>query len=150
MRRPRKNDTFGQWFRRQKFRNFKAHEFTNYFKVFRRGVRNSPPPKSLWTNIVPTLRIVDDVRDYFGRPVTITSSYRSPEYNRAIGKGAASKSLHMQFNALDIKVAGVSPRRVADYLYKLRRAGKFVGGIGRYKTFTHIDTRGYNASWGRN
>ena len=138
---------FNQWFSSKKFRNFSAMEFTSYFEVTRRGVKNSYPPKSKWPNIVPTLRIVDELRQHFNRPVVILSSYRSPAYNGAIPK-AGKKSWHMQFCALDIAVSGYPPRQVYNYLLAQRRAGRFVGGIGLYSTFVHIDTRGYKATWG--
>lgn len=137
---------FTDWFNEQKFRNFSVKEFTNYFAVFRRGVKNSVPPKAKWKNIVPTLRIVDDLRDHFNAPVVILSSYRSPDYNRAIGD-AAPKSYHMEFNALDIAVAGHSPSEVYAVLLDWRRCGRFKGGLGKYNTFVHIDTRGFNANW---
>lgn len=143
---PKPNDTFEQWFYRQKFRNFSPVEFTSYFNVNRRGTRNSPPPRSKWANIVPTLRIVDELRDYFGRACVINSSYRSDAYNKSCG--GAPQSLHKEFKALDISFAGVAPHVVRDKLLEWRRAGKFTGGLGRYNTFTHIDTRGSNATWG--
>jgi len=52
----------------------------------------------------------------------------------------------VQGTAADIAVKGVSPKAVADWLTKQ----KFVGGLGRYTTFTHFDLRGKNARWGRN
>lgn len=143
---PLTGESFEAWFDRQGFRNFSASEFTSYFSVLRRGVRNSAPPRRLWHKIVPTLRIVDDLRDHFGRPCVILSSYRSPAYNSAIN-GAASKSFHMQFCALDIAFSGVAPSTVYAKLLEWRREGRFVGGLGKYNTFVHVDTRGYNANW---
>ncbi|NQX01806.1 hypothetical protein HQ447_14215, partial [bacterium] len=55
-------DTFTTWFNSQGFRHFGAAEFESYFAAVRKGVKNCPPPKSLWKNIVPTLRIVDELR----------------------------------------------------------------------------------------
>lgn len=138
---------FAAWFDSKQFDNFADEEFTSYFHVRRRGVSNNPPPRNLWENIVPTLRVVDSLRDYFGRSIVILSSYRSPCYNAAID-GAATKSYHMQFCALDIAVAGKSPRQVFTVLEKWRDAGKFKGGLGLYNSFVHIDTRGSNATWG--
>lgn len=143
---PQRGESFEEWFKRQKFKHFSASEFTNYFNVHRRGVRNSTPPRSMWKNIVPTLRIVDELRMELGRPCVILSSYRSPKYNGAIS-GAASKSFHMKFCALDIAFSGVSPQEVYDRLLAKRRNGDFKGGLGKYNTFVHIDTRGYNANW---
>ena len=139
-------DTFKTWFDRHGFRHFKADEFTSYFEVERRGVRNSPPPRELWMNIVPALRIVDQLREDIRRPVIILSSYRSPGYNKAID-GAATQSHHMKFQALDIAVSGHMPQEVHRRLSLMRGAGDFKGGLGLYNTFVHIDTRGHNASW---
>ncbi len=140
-------NTFSDWFAAQRFRNFAASEFESYFVAQRKGVTNSVPPQRLWKNIVPTLRIVDDLRESFGKPCTILSSYRSPDYNKAVG--GVGLSQHMEFRALDIAFDGISPQHVYDRLIEWRKAGKFVGGLGVYPTsgFVHIDTRGRNATW---
>lgn len=143
---PIQGEDFDQWFARQGFEHFSADEFTNYFEVTRRGVKNSYPPREMWASIVPTLRVVIALRKHFGRSVTILSSFRSPAYNAAIS-GAATKSYHMKFIALDIAVAGHSPRAVFELLKKWRNEGKFKGGLGLYSTFVHVDTRGTNATW---
>jgi uncharacterized protein YcbK (DUF882 family) len=140
-------DTFNDWFKAQGFRHFGAGEFTSYFARERKGVKNSPPPQRLWKNIVPTLRIVDELRESLGKRCRILSSYRSPAYNKAVGGAALSQ--HVEFNALDIAFDGVSPQLVYDRLLAWRKAGKFTGGLGLYPSsgFVHIDTRGRNATW---
>jgi len=143
---PLPGESFEDWFARQGFRHFNAAEFTTYFNLRRRGVRNSAPHRSLWPNIVPTLRIVDELRAHLGKPIVILSSYRSPAYNAAIN-GAASKSYHMQFMALDIAVSGHRPAEVFRLLQSWRTAKRFTGGLGLYDTFVHIDTRPTNATW---
>ena len=140
------NETFEGWFKRQKFEHFDAGEFTSYFATERRGVRNSEPPREMWQAIVPTLRVVDALRKHLGKPVVILSSYRSPAYNAPI-EGAAKKSYHTRFMALDIAVSGYTPKQVHAVLRKWRSEGKFKGGLGLYQSFVHIDTRGYNADW---
>ncbi len=138
---------FSDWFESQKFRHFGASEFESYFAAQRKGVTNSPPPQRLWKNIVPTLRIVDDLRESFGKPCRILSSYRSVEYNKAVG--GVPLSQHRNFTALDISFSGVSPKQVYDRLLEWRKAGRFVGGVGIYPSagFVHIDTRATNATW---
>ena len=140
-------ETFSEWFQSQRFRHFGAGEFESYFKRERNGVKNSPPRKRLWKNIVPTQRVVDDLRESFGKPCRILSSYRAPDYNRAVG--GAPLSQHKEFTALDITIDGISPQRVYDRLIEWRKAGKFIGGLGLYPSsgFVHIDTRGRNATW---
>lgn len=144
---PMKNYTFDEWFDSLGVKNFTSEEFTEYFQAHRRGVTNSQPDPEMWANIVPTLKIVDQLRDHFGKPIVLLSSYRSPAYNRAIGD-AAPKSYHMRFRALDIAVAGKSPRQVFEVLIKWRDEGRFKGGLGLYNSFVHIDTRNSNATWG--
>lgn len=141
------SDDFTAWLDSLAFKHFKAREFTSYFAAQRKGTRNSAPPRKLWGNIVPTLRIVDDLRESFGKPCRILSSYRSPDYNRAVGGAAAS--LHMGFRALDIAFDGVDAKRVYGRLVEWRKAGRFTGGLGLYPSsgFVHIDTRGTNATW---
>lgn len=93
-----------------------------------------------------TLEVLQDLRDYFNVSVTPTSGCRCDAYNRKVG--GASKSKHKEGRATDFQMALVRPKEAADYLEK-KYPGKY--GIGRYSTFTHVDTRsGGAARWGRN
>jgi uncharacterized protein YcbK (DUF882 family) len=142
---PRIKETFEQYFNRQGFSYFTGEELAKYFHRWRGDVKNAYPPKAMWPNFLPTLRIVDDLRRITGKPVRITSSYRSPDYNRAVG--GAPLSQHKRFNAADIQCDGVTPHEVFKVLEAWRVLGKFKGGLGQYSTFVHIDTRGNNATW---
>jgi len=86
------------------------------------------------------------LRDKINMPITVISGYRSPKYNRKIG--GARKSQHMKAKAADIIVRGMKPDDVRDEILSLIKEGKMaIGGVGRYTTFTHYDTRGWNARW---
>lgn len=87
--------------------------------------------------------ILENIRMHFGKPVHINSGYRTVSYNASI-KNSSKKSQHCNGLAADIRVEGVSPDRVADYAEQL--LGDH-GGVGRYKTFTHVDTRSEKARW---
>ena len=91
---------------------------------------------------VSTLKVLELVREYFGVPVVINSGCRCAAHNKYIG--GAKKSQHVFGRAADIVVKGVSPSAVADYIETIMLGG----GIGRYNTFTHIDTRTKPARWG--
>lgn len=82
-----------------------------------------------------TLEILEAVRSHFGRPVTVTSAARCKEHNAAVG--GASNSQHRYGRAADIKVAGVEPDAVHDWIAQRYPAAS----LGRYLTFTHVDTR---------
>lgn len=117
-----------------------------HFNV-RGTVCNCLPPREAWRNIAPTLRVADELRQQLGsRLTTILSAYRSPAYNAAC-PGAAAHSYHMRNMALDLAF-DCPPEEVAKAAEALRDKGFFKGGIGRYATFTHIDTRGHKADWG--
>jgi len=107
---------------------------------------NTLPPKSMWRSMAGTLRAVDRVAATVGKPVdNIASAYRSPAYNRRC-PGAKSRSWHMQNFALDLQFKA-SPSTVARAARYVRSKGAFKGGIGRYSSFVHIDTRGQNVDW---
>ena len=137
-------------------RFFKGREFTwLWTRKTPLGVKNSVPPKKIWENIVQTLVVLDRARELLGVPVTITSAYRSPAYNAAVG--GARFSQHLVFNALDVIPRGKTPAHLAAVIRGLR-SRRFVhpitksrftfrGGVGSYRSFVHIDTRGHDADW---
>ena len=93
--------------------------------------------------VAPELvKVLQKIRTHFGKTVTITSAYRTPTRNKAVGGTIYSQ--HQYGTAADIKVNGVSPKKVAQYAEKLLPNR---GGIGTYSTFTHIDVRATKARW---
>ena len=81
--------------------------------------------------------ILEAIRVHFGRPVTITSGYRTVSYNAGL-KNSSKKSQHCNGLAADIKVEGHTPKEVYDYACSL--LGDH-GGVGIYNTFVHVDVR---------
>lgn len=55
--------------------------------------------------------ILQKIREHFGKPLTITSGYRTPAHNKACGGAAYSQ--HLYGRAADFKIAGVGPDTVA-------------------------------------
>lgn len=84
---------------------------------------------------VDTLDVLEAVRTHFDAPVVINSGYRCPAYNAKIG--GAPSSQHTLGRAADIRVQGVEPGDVYDWL----AANYPSASLGRYETFTHVDTR---------
>lgn len=116
-----------------------------HFKT-RGRTQNSLPPKAYWKKMGPTLKVIDKMVTRIGAPLReITSAYRSPTYNRAVG--GKSRSYHMQNMACDIQFRGISSYHVAYVAKQMRTQGVYKGGIGRYSGFVHVDTRGSNVDW---
>ena len=88
------------------------------------------------------VKVLQKIRTHFGKAVTITSAYRTPAKNKACG--GTVYSMHLYGMAADIKVKGVTPKKVAAYAEKLLPNS---GGIGIYNTFTHIDVRKTKSRW---
>ena len=86
--------------------------------------------------------ILQRIRDHFGKAVTITSAFRTASHNKKVG--GATYSQHCYGKAADIKVSGVAPSKVAEYVETLMPN---TGGIGRYSTFTHVDVRATKSRW---
>lgn len=88
------------------------------------------------------VKLLQNIREHFGKPVTINSAYRSKTYNKKIG--GAKSSQHCLGTAADIKISGVTPLAAAQYIESIQPSK---GGIGLYKTFTHVDTRTKRSRW---
>lgn len=111
-------------------------------------------PDALLNNAYEVLKNLQVLRDHVGKPCKIISGYRSPERNKAVG--GATKSQHMEGNAVDIKIDGLTGHQIADIVEKLIKEGKMKeGGVGRYgdkdkisdRSWCHYDTRGVKARW---
>ena len=72
--------------------NFTIDEITMGRKV---------PERLLW-NILPTIRVLQELRNKYDKPIIINSTYRSPSYNKLVG--GSKNSLHLEFNAIDFTI----------------------------------------------
>jgi hypothetical protein len=83
------------------------------------------------------------LRNALGKPLVLTSAYRSPAHNKRVG--GAKNSRHMQGDAFDVRMDNHDP-------YAFETAARNVGfsGFGFYQKsgFMHIDT-GPERSWGK-
>jgi uncharacterized protein YcbK (DUF882 family) len=83
-----------------------------------------------------------DLAEWAGRDARfeVISGYRSPQTNHALAeasRGVATRSLHMQGKAIDVRLRGFSTARLRDLALEAGR-----GGVGYYarSDFLHVDT----------
>lgn len=92
------------------------------------------------------VRVLQLIRNHFGRPVSLNSAYRTESHNRAVG--GVKNSFHVQGLAADFRVAD----RTVESVFAAIDGGKVRGidpskiGLGMYAAarhrFVHIDVRG--------
>ena len=120
--------------------HFTLEEFTTSETAERRRIDNSLPPELL-NAAQNTAEMMERIRAVLGDlPITVTSGYRSPEVNRAIG--SADTSDHPKAAAVDFKCPAFgTPKEIALHL-----ADKIDSlGIGQliyeFSSWVHVSTR---------
>jgi hypothetical protein len=90
------------------------------------------------------IHTLEEIRERTGRPITVTSGYRPPAYNREVG--GVSNSCHVDGLAADIYCEGLTTLQLHAIC---ERVIGHRGGVGYYPTsgFIHVDLRGYEARW---
>ena len=103
-------------------------------------------PEPVWANIKILASQLEVLRDHLGKPINVTSGYRSESYNERCG--GVKGSQHTLGKASDLQVKGLKPKTVYKAIEKLIEEDKMLqGGLGLYDTFVHYDIRGTEARW---
>lgn len=116
----------------------------------RRGEPFTPYPDE-WiddpTRLPALFKALDIIRAATGHPLSISSGYRSPVYNKKIYLEAGkppTKSFHQEGRAADIYSSHLTGKQLHDLVLQLHKEGKIkIGGLGRYlgKNYIHVDVR---------
>ena len=106
--------TFEEFFEKLELQHFQFHELLKHTE--REG--NTAPPRALWNNIVPTILVLDRLRECLDVPIYLTSIYRTPAYNKR--KKGRKRSLHQAFSAVDFTTDDVSPQQIREILIEWR------------------------------
>lgn len=91
--------------------NFTLAELTHSEAAERLHLDNTPPAVVIERLREVCMRILEPVRQHFGRATTVNSGYRSVAVNKAV-KGA-SNSQHTRGEAVDFEIPGVANGDVA-------------------------------------
>lgn len=94
--------------------NFSLKELTDSPTARKLGIDNTPTAEHLQNMRFVCENILEKVRAHFGKPVQVNSSYRCPALNKAIGGSTTSQ--HVNGEAVDFEIPGISNKVVADYV----------------------------------
>lgn len=87
-------------------KNFTLEECLHSDTAIRKGIDNTPSEKH-YQNIIWFLEeIMQPIRDAYGKPITVTSMYRSRALNDAIG--GSKTSAHMKGLAMDVQTKDIT------------------------------------------
>lgn len=94
--------------------NFTLKELTKSDTATRLGLDNTPDEDTIENLKLLCEKVLQPVREHFGKPVTINSGYRSPESNAAVGGSKSSD--HCKGQACDLEIEGVSNPDLAQWI----------------------------------
>lgn len=124
-------------------------QLTRNFHLVEFGCRDGTPvPVDLVANVRRLAEQLQVLRTFVGKPIRVTSGYRTAVHNTRVGSTETSR--HRTGEAADIVVAGVPPDELAREIEWLVTSGRMVpGGLGVYPGFVHYDVRDQRARWRR-
>ena len=112
--------------------HFSLAELTGSQVATRQGIDNTPVP-AIIANLTRLAMLLEQVRALVGAPITISSGYRSPALNKAVG--GASNSAHVLGLAADISTNKLAPKALA---MLIRQSGILFDQLIYEGTWVHI------------
>jgi hypothetical protein len=94
--------------------NFSLHELTKSETALRMGFDNTPGEAETEALRLLCEKVLQPVRDHYGKGVKVNSGYRSPESNAAVGGSKTSD--HCKGMAADIEIPGVANAELAQWI----------------------------------
>jgi len=91
-------------------------ELTRSESAKRVGISNMPTPEHIKNLKLLAEKVFEPIRNYFGKPIRISSGYRSKELNAKIG--GANTSQHSSGEAIDIDMDGtdITNKEIFNYI----------------------------------
>lgn len=94
--------------------NFSLAELTASATASAQGIANTPGARQIAALQLLCAKVLEPVRAHFGKPVRITSGFRSIKLCLAVG--SSSTSQHAQGEAADFEISGVDNVTVATFI----------------------------------
>jgi len=94
--------------------HFNLKEFTKSETAIRKRIDNTPNSVHATNLKAVCEKILEPVRNHFGKPVRINSGYRGPALNAAVG--GSNKSQHCNGEAVDFEIDGLANPQLAKWV----------------------------------
>ena len=95
-------------------KNFTLAEMTKSETALRHGIDNTPGEAEIAALKLLAEKVLQPVRDHFGKGVKVNSAYRSPAANQKVGGSPTSD--HCRGQASDIEIPGVANAELAKWI----------------------------------
>jgi len=99
-------------------KNLSIAEFSHSNTAKRKGINNTPKDEHLEAAKQLAENIFQPIRDHFGKPIWLSSGYRSEALNKAIGGSKTSQ--HCKGEAMDIDMDGKGDLTNAEIFYYIK------------------------------
>ncbi len=122
-----------------------AQRISKYFTVgdvTKGEAQRVPKSKAVIDNILRLAKELDELREAWGGPIGVTSWYRPPAVNRAVG--GVSNSQHINGSAADVYPIG---RNIYEFQKWADARWNMALGYGARKGFIHLDLRPGRIRW---
>jgi zinc D-Ala-D-Ala carboxypeptidase len=94
--------------------NFSLHELTKSETALRLDLDNTPDEQATENLRLLCEKVLQPVRDHFGKGVKVNSGFRAPAVNKATGGSLTSD--HCKGQAADIEIPGVANADLAQFI----------------------------------
>jgi len=94
--------------------HFSLNELTKSQTATRKGINNTPSPEQVDSLTTLCIQVLEPTRRHFGKPMVITSGYRSEALCEAIGSKKTSQ--HAKGMAADFEMFGEDNKTLAKYI----------------------------------
>jgi uncharacterized protein YcbK (DUF882 family) len=95
-------------------KNFTLSEMTKSETALRHGMDNTPGEQEIAALKLLCEKVLQPVRDYYGKGVKVNSGFRHPEVNAKVGGSKTSD--HCRGQAADIEIPGVANAELAKWI----------------------------------
>jgi len=106
--------------------NFTLEELTSSNTAKAKGINNTPGAIEKQNLKLLAQTVLQPIRDKYGKPISVTSGYRCPKLNAAVGGSKTSQ--HLKGQAADIKCTATSKAELFNLIKSMINKGELTVG----------------------